>query len=131
MDIIEFIESRLDAMLSHPLNWGGAEAYELQVLLLLELRQFARTPATTPSISLRLHLDAYSKFLRLSRPELGPRPLSAVSDDVESIAQRMQEFSASLTPTTIPSTIDFPAAPETLGEDVEVVAYQPTKPRAA
>lgn len=131
MDIAEFIDSRLDAMLSHPLNWGGPEAFELQVLLLLELRQFLRTPSA-PSPSLRTHLDTYTGFIRTRRPELGARPLSSVIGDAELIAQYLEEFRASLDVSRqSPSAASAPSAPENLGTDVEVTADEPTMPRAA
>jgi hypothetical protein len=131
MVIAEFIDARLDEMLSHPLNWGGAEAFELQVLLLLELRQFLRG-GSAPSPSLRTHLDAYSSFLRMRFPALGPRPLSAVSSDAEEIARHLEEFRASLSvPGEGPSVASAPPAPDSLGIDVEVTAEEPTKPRAA
>jgi len=88
---LEFVNGRLDAMLTHPLNWGGAEAFELQVLLLLELREFLRNPNSPSS-----HLERYSAFLRASHSDLGPRPLSAVSDDIETIAQLLGQFRESL-----------------------------------
>lgn len=131
MDVAEFLDARLDAMLAHPLNWGGAEAFELQVLLLLELRQFLRRPSA-PAPSLRTHLDAYSSFLRGRWPDLGPRPLSAISDDVEVIAQGLDEFRATQDrsgSTTLSGPA--PSAPEQLGTDVAVTPDTSTKPRVA
>lgn len=131
MDIAEFIDARLDAMLSHPLNWGGAEAFELQVLLLLELRQFLHSPSE-PSSSLRAHLDQYTHFLRARRPDLGARPLSVVSDDHELIAQHLEAFRLAIrsVPATTPASEPLPA-PESLGTDVEVTPDEPTLPRVA
>lgn len=131
MDLAEFIDARLEAMLSHPHTWGGPEAFELQVLLLLELRQFIRN-SVTPSASLRNHLDAYSGFLRARHPELGPRPMSAVCEDVEAIAQQLDEFRKLLdVPSVAAPIVRAPSAPENLGTDVEVTTATPTKPRRA
>lgn len=131
MDVAEFIDARLDAMLAHPLNWGGAEAFELQVLLLLELRQFLRQPLP-PSKSLRTHLDGYSSFIRERRPDMGPQPLSAVTDDIEAIARELDDFRAALAVSTESAPpVATPSAPDSLGLDVEVTSEAPTKPRAA
>lgn len=91
MGILEFIDARLDAMLAHPLAWGGAESFELQVLLLLELRFFLDDPAAPRSLT-----AAYSEFLRASRPDLGARPLSAATEDCEDIAKMLARFRAEL-----------------------------------
>lgn len=135
MDIADYIEQRLDQMLARPLNWGGAEAFELQVLLLLELRDVLRA-ASVGSVSLRAHLDRYTTFLRTRRSDLGPRPLSAVTDDLELIARLLEEFrtldgSLQHVRTSADPENDVPSAPTNLGLDVSVDPIDPTMPRAA
>lgn len=130
MNIEEFIDGRLDAMLAHPEYWGEAEAFEMQVLLLLELRQFLKTPAT-PSQSLRIQTDLYSEFIRTRHPEVGPRPLSAAGYDANSIANCMEHFRAFSSASNTPSPAEPPPpAPNGLGVDVDVSQDNTTMPRA-
>ena len=65
--ISDFIEERLDLMLAHPKNWGTAEAYELQVLLLLEMRLHVDS-AHENIDSLRAIQDQYVEFLTSAFP---------------------------------------------------------------
>ncbi len=127
MNIEEFIDGRLDAMLAHPEHWGDAEAFEMQVLLLLELRQFLRAPAS-PSQSLRMQTDLYSDFIRARYPEVGPRPLSAAGYEASSIAHCMEQF-RTFSSTPAPAEPP-PAAPDGLGLDVDVSQDNTTMPRA-
>lgn len=73
-------EARIDAMLAHPHYWGGAEAYELQLLLAMEFAEERNVQ------------QDYSVFLAGTRPEVGARPLSAVTSDLEEIASAMRDF---------------------------------------
>lgn len=130
MNIEEFIDGRLDAMLAHPEHWGDAEAFEMQVLLLLELRQFLRAPAS-PSQSLRMQTDLYSDFLRARYPEVGPRPLSAAGYEASSIAHCMEQFRTFSSGSSTPAPAEPPpAAPDGLGLDVDVSQDNTTMPRA-
>lgn len=97
MTITNFIDERLDLMLAHPEHWGGAEAFESQVLLLLELQEVVRANTDVSSQnSLRQLLDGYVAFLRPLFPDLGPRPLSSVLNDQFVIATALEQFRASL-----------------------------------
>ena len=123
MTILNFIDERLDLMLAHPQSWGGAEAFELQVLLLLELRQVVRADVeVSTQSSLRLLLDEYSAFLRPLFPELGPRPLSSELDDPSAIATPLGQFRESLAhePSIARVLPPPPPAPTDLGLDVLV-----------
>lgn len=86
---LELIDQRLDAMLMHaPEYWGSAEAYELQVLLLLELRYGPHEQA--------FFMQGYSTFLQERRPEVGCRSLAAVESNVGVIAETLHEFRSEL-----------------------------------
>jgi hypothetical protein len=87
----EFVEQRLEDMLSHPEHWGGAEAYELQALLLLELRLLL-SHQTSEAESLRTINDLYSAFVASEYPEVGARPLSATTSDFGQIARALRRF---------------------------------------
>lgn len=125
MTITSFIDERLDLMLAHPEHWGGAEAFESQVLLLLELREVvdAETEISSQS-SLRQLLDGYVAFLRPLFPDLGPRPLSTIVNDLVPIATALGQFRAFLAEhTRQPNVGDAespPPAPLDLGSDVVV-----------
>lgn len=74
----ELLDTTLDEMLDHPDTdhgfdhglWGSTESYELQVLLLLELRFF-------PHARNEL-MQNYFMFFRPKFPDLGARPVSAL-----------------------------------------------------
>jgi hypothetical protein len=133
MDIADFIDARLDAMLAHPRQWGDPESFELLALLLLELRQVVLSAEpVSQSQSLRSHLDTYSTFLRQRHPELGARPLSAISEDLELIARSLRDFQIATDAAQhagAHAASLVPLAPKTLGSDVEVNNPTPTKPR--
>jgi hypothetical protein len=89
------LDGRLDAMLNiRPKLWGSPEAYELQVLLLLELR-FAGV-LHPHAQNTRAINERYSTFLRRSFTEAGCRPLSSITDDFILIAQTLSAFRRSL-----------------------------------
>jgi hypothetical protein len=76
------LDARLDVMLTGPCpeSWGGVEAFELQVLLLLELR-FAKTVGFEPNTAWLLQ-ERYSAFRRSSFPAYGGNlPLSEMTSD--------------------------------------------------
>jgi hypothetical protein len=134
--IPDFIEERLDSMLANPEFWGDAEAFELQVILLLEIRTALRTPRT-PAESLRWILDQYYSFLRARRPDAPPQPLSAVvGEDFGLIAGHLQGFREHLSRIATDAEAgseseDPPSAPPDLGVDVAVDVQHSRMPRAA
>lgn len=134
--ISDFIDQRLDAMLASPEFWGDAEAFELQVILLLELKTALRAPRP-PSESLRWILDEYYRFLRARRPDSPPQPLSAVvGEDFDLIAGLLQGFREHLgamaaRAETAGEDEDVPSAPLQLGTDVAVGVEPSRMPRAA
>lgn len=132
MTIAEFVDSRLDMMLAHPNNWGSTEAFELQVLLLLELQMVLRC-ADVPRDSLRILLDAYASFMRKQRPDLGPRPVSTVlPNDPATISRYLEEFRESLESKLLPEPEEsIPTAPTDLGTDIPVDPSSSKMPRAA
>ena len=73
--------------------WGGVEAYELQVLLLLEILHVHAGGLDLDVLSIALR---YVDFLRPRHPELGPRPLSASGYTHEAIAAELRAFRADL-----------------------------------
>ncbi len=78
-------------MLAHPEDWGGPEAYELQVLLLIEIEILLTEKLSEPD-SLRLVLDRYSTFLRRELPARGARSLSTVIDDCARFSEYLAGF---------------------------------------
>ncbi len=127
----DFVDERLDRMLERPKNWGAAEAFELQVLLLLEVRRNLEGGPGGQASLIAIH-DDYAAFLKAQFPELGPRPLCSITPDVEVIADALKGFRASLTTReakALPGGI--PLAPESLGIDVDVRERIATMPRAA
>jgi hypothetical protein len=69
--------------------WGRAEAVELQVLQLLELRSLVARQAD-PKDNFSALQDAYHRFL--SSTVDGPHLLSAAVDDVDQLVKRMAPF---------------------------------------
>lgn len=128
--IEEFIKARLDALLAFPEYWGGAEAFELQALLLLELRQFLRAPLPERE-SLRTQTDLYSSFLRAGHPGVGSGPLSAAGHDAGTIASCIQRFRAIASASHSSTPTPPPIAPLALGVDVVVSPQTPTMPRTS
>ena len=139
MSISNFVEERLDLMLAHPENWGSAESFELQVLLLLEIRKALDSPVQlSGQHSLRQLLDVYAGFLRPKFPDLGPRPLSAlIPEDLSAIAVALQQFREALSAagdgeaSAVDVSSSPPPAPERLGDDVRVDAVTAGMPRKA
>lgn len=132
--IDDFVKTRLDQMLTYPENWGGPEAYELQVLLLIEIEMLMANRLAEAD-SLRLVLDRYSMFLQKELPSLGARPLSTVIDDFEKLSEHLTRFRQSLDGVSHhdgTSLFEYvgPDAPEGLGSDVAVEPAQTTMPRA-
>lgn len=77
----------LDGQFKGP--WGSCEAYELQVLLLLELRFF---PGGRQALT-----KLYTAFLSPLYPELGARPLSVLQRvDLGRIARILTAFRTEL-----------------------------------
>ena len=117
MTIATFVDERLDAMLARPKYWGSAEAFETQVLLLLEMREHL-TSGLVGQQSLRAFQDRYNAFMRRHVPELGTRPLFAVVTDVTRIAALLQQFRAE--PLEATPVEPMPIAPQSLGADIDV-----------
>jgi hypothetical protein len=81
--IVKALDDRISAMLDRPAIWGGPEAYELQLLLLIEIRYSLR----------RNDLQtAYAKFLSEVYPLAGARPASATTNDLTFIASLLKQF---------------------------------------
>lgn len=79
------LDRRLDIMLHlRPELWGSPEAYELQVLLLLELR-FVSSNASGIT-------ERYSAFLRPSFPNIGCGMLSSLTDDFSVLSETLSAF---------------------------------------
>ena len=117
MTTATFVEERLDAMLARPKCWGSAEAFETQVLLLLEMREHLSSGLFGQE-SLRALQDRYNTFMRSKVSELGARPLCAVLTDVNRIAALLTEFRAQ--PVHAAPFEPTPVAPQSLGADVDV-----------
>jgi hypothetical protein len=89
VDLRDKIAKRLDEMLyagqaGRGPMWGGPEAYELQVLLLLE---FLFCPDDHHSIMTR-----YSQFFGPRHPTKGCRVLSAIVSDHQVLASEFRAF---------------------------------------
>lgn len=94
---IKRIDARLNVMLTGPRPdlWASTtEGFELQVLLLLELR-FAETLGFDPDNGALLQ-ERYSAFLRPRFPNKGCRPLSAVTNDFTVVRQALSAFRETL-----------------------------------
>lgn len=127
MPIDEFIEERLDVMLLHPEFWGSAEAFELQVLLLLEMQGYLRAPVPLQD-SLRRLLDTYHAFVRSVRPGSPPCPLSAQGEAVVSIASMLMVFRRQLTAEGYPAASDNkPEVRGGLGKEVPMTLAEAAK----
>jgi hypothetical protein len=88
------LSPNLDGHFSGP--WGSCEAYELQVLLLLELRFF---PGHREKLT-----ELYVAFLSPLYPDLGSRPLSALQRvDLGRIARILTAFRGELLLESAPS----------------------------
>jgi hypothetical protein len=89
--LLVYLDARLDGMLARPRAWGSPEAFELQVLLLLEVRQVVvREAQRTGAVRDR----EYVQFLAERLPEHGCRALSATFSDHETIAEHLRAFRA-------------------------------------
>lgn len=90
-----FINERLDSMLTNPTNWGCAEAFEAQVILLLEINEHSQLGLVGQK-SIREFQNSYNEFMRTKIPDLGARPLCTIVEDVRKIASLLSEFRAQL-----------------------------------
>jgi hypothetical protein len=124
-DFVDVLDERLDAMLARPGMWGGAEAVELQVLLLLELRIVAMRPAFR-NRAMELLKGQYSSFLQRRFPDAGPRMLSALAADPHELASLLEQLRtevldsvAAIDGEMLVGTTPI-AAPPSLGEDVVI-----------
>lgn len=129
----DFVDERLNAMLQHPDSWGGPEAFELQVLLLLESAQTSFAGRSGQE-SLVAFQDRYAKFLRRDFPKVGARPLSTITDDVRVIAGALKAFREILEAEAEATALagdSTPEAPDDLGSDVDVEPLISAMPRKA
>lgn len=78
--LITWVDDRCDEMLRAPRMWGSQEAVELQSLLLIELKTFARQPSFS-SEDPRYVLEAYASFLRRRFPRTSASPLHKLLHD--------------------------------------------------
>ncbi len=90
MTPVAFANQRLDAILERPKMWGGTEAVELQVLLMLELLVNEALPDQDPYEWIR---DRYLPFIR-TEVSSGPWLLSGHSLDVDSLVAHLVRFRA-------------------------------------
>lgn len=74
--ILQYLDDRLQHMLAAPELWGSAEAVELQVVQILELRHFVLNPTTKAGE--REVLARYARFLAALFPSNPPETLSAL-----------------------------------------------------
>jgi hypothetical protein len=133
-DMIDVLEERLDAILARPSMWGGAEAVELQILLLLELRMFAAMPALrlrAPDVVMKLH----SELVQQRFPDAGPRTLAELSDGPDELARELSVLRQMVMRTLHDPDCFRPAdhaspipAPETLGQEDVAVPFRATSP---
>jgi hypothetical protein len=75
--LVEWIDRRTREIVATPRMWGAAEAVEMQVLQLLEMRVFALRPELERE-NPRLVMDAYVAFLRDRFPTSAPAPLCSL-----------------------------------------------------
>lgn len=95
MTTIEFVNERLDAMLARPKMWGGAEAIELQVILLLEFLAKDALPDQDPNEWI---MRRYLPFIRKALSSNAPWLLSGhFSSDVDSLVKQLAAFRALVT----------------------------------
>lgn len=91
-EVLEWVDRRLDAMLARPRAWGGGEAVETQVLLLLQFRALLARPGAS---KVATHaLESYFEYLERSFPAAPHLPLhQIVGDDptCEKLAFQLQK----------------------------------------
>lgn len=88
--MLEVVRNRLEQMLTQPdERWGKAEAYELQVLLLIELEGILRGVLDKEESQRKL-VDNYTKFNQRVIP------LSAETRDLAEIADHLTRFRLSM-----------------------------------
>lgn len=85
----QWLDKRLEAVLSAPTMWGSDEAVEMQALLLFELQAFARQPGGVEAAPSAV-LDAYAEFLRMKFPGRPRAPLSELAP--EQFSAWLREF---------------------------------------
>lgn len=71
---LAWIETRLGALFAAPGMWGSAEAVEMQVMQLWDLRHFLHTPRPEP----RAVLDRYVAWLGVRYPRRPKEPLHEI-----------------------------------------------------
>ncbi len=100
--VVSWVEQRIDDMLAAPPMWGSAEAIEMQVLQLLEMRALALRPQQELDHPRRV-LDMYVAFLRERFPDVPPRPLFQIIPDAESegFCKTLREFCTVLSRTIL------------------------------
>jgi len=77
--LLAWVERRIDAMLARPRAWGGGEAVETQILLLLQFRALLARPSATKIASTTL--DMYFAYLSGHYPDMPNHPLHQIVGD--------------------------------------------------
>ena len=80
MALIEFIETRLESMLSRPEVWGSNLSVEEGVLQLLEVRRVMLQPSCRDSVTHQV-MRAYSRFVRERLGQASAEPLALQLED--------------------------------------------------
>lgn len=80
MALIEFIETRLESMLSRPEVWGSNLSVEEGVLQLLEVRRVLLQPSCRDSVTHQV-MRAYSRFVRERLDQASAEPLALQLED--------------------------------------------------
>ncbi|HWO17280.1 MAG TPA: hypothetical protein VNO30_00830 [Kofleriaceae bacterium] len=80
MALIEFIETRLESMLSRPEVWGSNLSVEEGVLQLLEIRRVLLQPSCRDSVTHQV-MRAYSRFVRERLDQASAEPLALQLED--------------------------------------------------
>jgi hypothetical protein len=129
--LTRFLARRFEEMLVHPDCWGSAEAYELQALLLLEMQLVSSRVASEDESLLTLN-ERYAAFLHAEYPDLGVRPLSAITGDYVAIADSLRKFRDSLVQ-RVDAGMVSPRPPSEarrhLGRDVQLAKNSTVMPR--
>ena len=117
-------------MLAHPDYWGSAEAYELQVLLLLEMELMVLGEVSDRESLQRLQ-ERYAIFLSASHPDIGARPLSAITSETREIGKALREFRNAMVHGQRPPQVAYGSAEtaKNLPRDVYVEKHSNVMPR--
>lgn len=73
--LVEFLEARLDSLLTRPAAWGTGHSVEDQLLQLLEIRRYLLDPSTSVNDTYRLMQD-YTRFVSATLADATSEPLA-------------------------------------------------------